>query len=36
MGTVEEMEARMSSAEFTDWLQFFEWREWYRENEQRT
>lgn len=26
------MEERMSSKEFTDWLQFFEWREYYRQN----
>lgn len=24
--TVAELESRMTSAEFTDWIQFFEWR----------
>lgn len=33
--TVDELNARMSSQEFTDWLQFFEWRQHLREEQQQ-
>lgn len=33
IGTVGELEDRMSSKEFTEWLQFFEWRKWYLDND---
>jgi len=29
--TVAELEARMSSREFSDWFQFFEMRNWYHD-----
>lgn len=33
--TVEEMESRMSSKEFSDWMEFFKWRAHYSDPESR-
>lgn len=34
--TVGELDERMGAHEYTDWMQYFEWREWLRANPDQT